>query len=460
MVELVDGLVFVSVGVLCNEVFCFGKDGGCFVQFLFMILIVIFDIVLDVVGNFWVMIGLQLLMIDVGSGVVIYMVVVLGSDLLIYVFVIQLGSGLIYVVSGNGVEIYDFKVDVGCGWIYFSNICVGDFVFGLDGCLWVVCWIGSDVVSVLFEVMIDIISFLMSGVIKGCVEFEYCFSGLVDSIIFGQVGMGLVGLLLVSSNMVQYLVVVDGSILVVYISVVWVIELKGCCVFKFVQGGMCGESIVVIVDGCIFVVEINCIDEFVLVKVFKVVLVSVVDGVLVLLLLMIFVVSFDQLMWIGVDGDDISGLILVLNFVNYSFIVVGVNSDLMLLLESVCWDVVSKSVILILFNLLVGVWCFEVLGWVCSVQQVELGVFWDLIFIVVMDIFNFVCIDFVDMCVDCLMGVISYDVSIINFGVDDFKGLLMLLFDLGCYFGDVIVGVMQGDGVQVEFWVLDLIVVF
>ena len=109
------------------------------------------------------MTGNELLLVDATSGAVVDRYSGPGGEPLTHALAIQPGTGLIYVSSGNGVEIFDptQAQDPSKAWKHFSNTRVGDLAFGPDGRLWGVRWTGSDITTAGGKT--DIVSFPMTG---------------------------------------------------------------------------------------------------------------------------------------------------------------------------------------------------------------------------------------------------------------------------------------------------------
>ena len=224
MVELADSSVLASAGGLRNQVFHFARDGGRSTTPLFELDSPVLDMALDGKGQLWVMTGAELLLVDAGSGAVLERHQSQTGDPLTHALAVDPASGLLYVSSGNGVEIFD---PASGAWTHFSNQRVGDLAFGPDGRLWAVRWTGSDINTGAPGSATDIISFPMSGRTKGRAEVEYSVAGIVLSLAFGQAGTPMAGLLLVSTAIAQRPVAADGSATPLpHASSVWAIELQ------------------------------------------------------------------------------------------------------------------------------------------------------------------------------------------------------------------------------------------
>jgi hypothetical protein len=455
MVQLADGSVLASAGAYRNQVFRFAPEGGRSTTPLFELDTAVLDMALDKLGQLWVLTGAELLLLDAGSGAVIARHRGPGNEPLTHALAID-PTGLIYVASGNGVEIFDPKAtDTGRAWRHFSNTRVGDLAFGPDGRLWGVRWTGSTVPGGDPAASTEIISFPMSGRLVGRAEVEYRLAGVVDSIAFGQAGSGLDGLLLASSNLLQR--PVDGSNTAApHASAVWMIELQSRRVLQLAQGGTRGETLLTTADGRVLVAQSTRIDEIAPIKAPTVLATSVADGALVPLPLTQIAVSFDQAMWTGTSGTDAYDAASVLNPANFRLVATGTHAGLELQPTAVRWDAGAQAAILTLPNLAAGGWRLEIAPQLRSAAQVSLTQGYMVVFTAVADLSHSVRLDFIDTRADRSSGEISYDVSITNIGVDDLRGPLMLLLDPGRYFGGEIVGGSAGGGDQSELWVIDL----
>ncbi len=456
MVQLSDGSVLASAGSLRNEVFKFGKDGGHTTTPLFVLDSPVLDMAVDALGQLWVMTGRELLLVDATTGAVIDRHIGPGQDPLTHALAIDPDSGLIYVSSGNGVEIFDPKAtDASKAWKHFSNSRVGDLAFGPDGRLWGVRWTGSDITDAVPGSTTEIISFPMAGRTQGRAEVEYRIAGVVDSIAFGAAGSPLAGVMLASSNLAQR-PVVQGAGSVPHTSSVWMVELQSRRVLQLATGGTRGESLLTTSDGIILIAQTGHIDQISPIHAPSVLATSVAEGALLPLPVSQIAVTFDQAMWTGSSGMDADDLSSVLNASNYSLIATGANSNLTLQPVSVRWDAGSRSAVLTLPNLPAGGWRLEINPQMRSAAQVRLSATFITTFTAVSDLTSLVNLVFTNTRADRLTGEVSYDVSITNIGVDDIRGPLTLLLDPGRYFANQVVGATQGTGDQADLWLIDL----
>ena len=139
-----DGSVLASGGPDRNELFSFTSAGGQAGTPLATLPFPIYDMALDASGNVWATTGGgPLLELDAATGAI------LGQfgDSLTQSLAIQPGTGLIYVSSGSGVEIFNPVTDT---FSLYSDIRVGSLAFAPDGSLWAAAWPdnANDVITV------------------------------------------------------------------------------------------------------------------------------------------------------------------------------------------------------------------------------------------------------------------------------------------------------------------------
>jgi len=487
MVELPDHSFLASAGTLRNEVYHYSKDGGHNTTPLFTLDAPILDMAVDAVGQLWIMTGKELLLVDVSSGTILRHIIGPNNDPLTHALAIQQSTGLIYVSSGSGIEIFDPNATplpnplplAGEGtngansaaqtldainpsqiWRHFSNTRVGDLAFAPDGRLWAVVWSGTDIESAQPGATTDIVSFPMSGRTMGRAELEYRLSGVIDSITFGAAGTDLDGLMFASSNNKQHPTLANVTPTAAHDSAVWMIELTSKRILQVATGGTRGESIIATSDGRILIAETGHIDEIAPLKAPNVTAISIAEGALIPLPLGMIAVSFDQNMWTGAASataeERALDLSSVLNTANFTLTLLGSTTDITLQPQSITWNAVTRTAMLSVAGLPAGQYRLEVSGDLRSSSQVRIIQSFHSSFTAVLDFTSQLKLDFTNTRADRATGAISYDVSITNIGTDDLNGPITLLLDPGRYFGGSIMDAVFGNAEQSDLWLINL----
>jgi hypothetical protein len=107
LIELPDHTILVSAGSLRNEVYRYSAEGGRNTTPLFTLNEPVLDFAIDAVGQLWIMTGNELLQVDVESGSILRRISGPNNEPLTHALAIQPVTGLIYVSSGNGIEIFN-----------------------------------------------------------------------------------------------------------------------------------------------------------------------------------------------------------------------------------------------------------------------------------------------------------------------------------------------------------------
>lgn len=461
LVSLANGQVLISAGSQRQAVYRVDAQGGRAVTPLFELNSPIYDMAVDALGQLWVLTGQTLLQVDMESGTVLRTVQGPQGEPLTHTLAIHPTTGEIYVASGNGIEIFKpTETDAKKAWKHFSNQRVADLSFAPDGRLWAVAWTGSDITAAAPNGTTDIVSFTLTGRQAGRAELEYRLTGVIDSIAFGQVGTALEGILVASSQLKQRAVNSQTANTIPHQASVWMIELASKRVLQIASGGTRGESIITTTDGRILVAQSQSVDEIAPAKAPKVMAVSIADGSVVALPLSGLSVSFDQAMWTGENGADLSArqedLHSVLNRYNYRLVGLGVNQGQQRVVKGVQWDAASRSAILDISDLSAGQWQLELSSGLHSEQGLAIKNVYTTSFTAVMDMSQQLSLRFVNTRADRATGSISYDVDVTNIGIDDIRGPLTLLLNPQTAFGGAVEGAVIGSGLQDGLWLLDL----
>jgi hypothetical protein len=181
-----DHSVLASGGPTRGQLYRFGVEGGDAGAPLARLPYPIFDMALDAKGNLWATTGGgPLLRLDPNTGAILDQF----GDGLTLGLAVQPGTGLIYVASGQGIEIFDPAAHT---FHHYSNARVEDLAFAPDGSLWATSWPERG----------DVVRFgvpsLSLSAAKPSVVLH--FDDDVDSLAFGQDGTALQNLLFISHN--------------------------------------------------------------------------------------------------------------------------------------------------------------------------------------------------------------------------------------------------------------------
>jgi YD repeat-containing protein len=186
-----DGSALVSGGPDRNQLFAFTAEGGEADTPLATEPFPIYDMALDASGHLWATTGGgPLLQLDPQTGAV------LGTygDSLTQSLAIQPGTGLIYVSSGGGIEVFNPTTQA---FTHFSDLRVGSLASAPDGTLWAATWPHNSS---------DIIDFVQDSPGPNPITPHYHaqlmlqLDSPVDSIAFGLPNTSLAGLLFISHD--------------------------------------------------------------------------------------------------------------------------------------------------------------------------------------------------------------------------------------------------------------------
>ncbi len=228
-----DGSVLVSGGPGRNQLFLLPVSGGAVGAPLATLPFPIYDFAFTGTGNLWATTGGgPLLQLDPNTGAI------LGQygDSLTQSLAIDPATGLIYVSSGQGVEIFNPSTAT---FTHFSNLRVGSLAFNpADDSLWAALWPTDPG---------DIIRFNADGTAVKELEF----ADEVDSIAFGQTGTALSGLLFASHD--EPVSATQGSELSM-------VDLATMQVLAVATGGSRGDEIKTTADGRVLLSQSHQVD--------------------------------------------------------------------------------------------------------------------------------------------------------------------------------------------------------
>ncbi len=226
IVELEDGSILFSGGTNRGSLFQVEKTGGTAATPLIELSLPVFDLALADNGSLWATTGGgPLLQLDRATGEIIAEY----GDGITQSLAIDGDTGLIYLSSGNGIEIFN---PVSETFTHFSHLRVGNLTFAPDGSLWATRWPERG----------EVVRFDENNEPQLMLEFDLP----IDSLAFGQAGTQLEGLLFISSN--------SGEVLMV--------DLATREHLIVADGGSRGDIIETTADGRVLLSQSNQIDVF------------------------------------------------------------------------------------------------------------------------------------------------------------------------------------------------------
>nr|WP_013334799.1 CARDB domain-containing protein [Gloeothece verrucosa]ADN18050.1 YD repeat protein [Gloeothece verrucosa PCC 7822] len=282
IVTLEDGSVIASGGSNRGSLFHIPPTGATNgeKQLLSQLSTPIFDLALDENGSLWATTGGgALLRLNPTTGKIVSSY----GDGLTQSLAINSTTGLIYVTSGRGIEVFDPIKET---FTHLSDLRVGNLAFAPDGSLWAARWPDRG----------EIVRFDANGKPELMLKFDLP----VDSLAFGKKGTALEGLLFVSSN--------SGELLMV--------DLATRQSIKVAQGGSRGDNIETTKDGRLLISQSNQIDVFSPLLSPRISFTNPVSNDLVALPKGVLTVTFDSDMYVG-EGTE---MFSVLNRSNFSLI--------------------------------------------------------------------------------------------------------------------------------------------
>ncbi len=382
---LPNNTVLASGGPDRNELFLFTSAGGQAGTPLATLPYPIFDLALDASGNVWATTGGgPLLELNAATGAI------LGQygDSITQSLAIQPDTGLIYVSSGDGIEIFNPATDT---FSHFSDIRVGSLAFAPDGSLWAATWPedANDVIR--FRTPTQAGSSLPPQIMVQ-------FTASVSSIAFGLPGSILAGLLFVAHD--QPDAPGEGSELTM-------VDLATLQQLAVATGGSRGFEITTSADGRVFISQTSQIDVLNPIQPPSVAATNPPDGAVVALPLGSISVTFDEDMLADSATDPGS----VLNPANYTL--TGENSG-PATITGVTYIEATRTAVLTFASLTPDAYVLQVGTGVESAQGLALQAVYSTSFQAAADFTPMIDISFSHGRADALTQTYTYDVTLTN----------------------------------------------
>jgi hypothetical protein len=385
IVALEDGSAIASGGINRGSLFTVAKTGGT-ATLLAELLHPIYDLALDKNGKLWAATGGgPLVQIDRATGAIVKQY----GDGITQSIAIDAKTGLIYVSSGNGIEIFDPTKET---FTHFSDLRVGNLAFAPDGTLWAARWPERG----------DIVSFDSKGEAQLMLEFALP----VDSLAFGQKGTKLEGLLFVSSN--------SGDLLMV--------DLATRQHVKVAQGGSRGDIVETTADGRVLLSQSEQIDVFSPLLIPQVAATNPAPDSIVALPNSTITVTFDSDMYVGEGTEAFS----ILNNANFALLGTTAGS---LTPQSIRYDGATRTAYLTFDALTADRYELQVAKQLRSEAGIELENDYNVNFTAVSDFSPYVDLKFTNTRSHRATQTISFDVSLTNKTSYDVQLPLVLLLD-------------------------------
>ncbi len=240
IVEAPDGSILVSGGASRNEIYRFDVTGGETGEPLAELDYPVFNMAFDAEGRLWATTGGgPLLELDPETCEILHQY----ADGITIALAVEPGSGLIYVSSSSGVEVFDPDTETFTHYSRDRDIRVGSLAFDAAAALWATTWPDRERVVRFND--------------RARAETMLLFDADVDSIAFGQSGTALEGLLFVSH--VEGPQIAAGSAARAG-SELTLVDLATLRQLPVARGGTRGDVVMTTSDGRILVSQSNQID--------------------------------------------------------------------------------------------------------------------------------------------------------------------------------------------------------
>jgi len=395
LAEAPDGTIIVSGGFARKQLFRFSPEGGPAAAPWAELDYPIFNLAFDAHGNLWATTGGgPLLQLDPGTGQILNEF----ADGLTIALAVQPDTNLIYVSSGQGIEIFDPVTQTFEHYSRDVNLRVGSLAFAPDGSLWAVTWPDRR----------QVVRFNERARAETVLEFDTD----IDSIAFGQTGTLLQGLLFVSHNHGQGS---QGSELTM-------VELATLRKLAVARGGSRGDVVITTSQGRVLLSQSSQVDVLNPAVVPIVIATNPPDQGLVALPFMTSAVVFDQDMLDAGPVDPAS----VLNTANYA--IVGETQG-EVAIESVVYVPETHTVLLTVLGLQPDAYQFTIADSVSSLEGLSLDQTHVSHFSAISNLSAHLQVEFSTARSSRADQTLSYDVTLTNIGDHDLLLPLILVLD-------------------------------
>jgi hypothetical protein len=397
IVVLPDNTVLASGGPGRNELFHLKSDGGPVGAPLATLPFPIYELALDAQGNLWATTGGgPLLRLDPKTGAI------LGQygEGLTQSLAIDPANGLIYVSSGNGIEIFNPTTGT---FTHYSDIRVGDLAFAPDGSLWAVSWPykAGDVIRFDLTARTPDPQLMLGE------------SADVTAIAFGIPGSKLDDLLFLSHSAESS----PGAGMQLTM-----VDLATMQQVALASGGTRGDMLTTTVDGRVLISNSNQIDVISPVQPPKVAYTNPPPQAVIALPRGTLTVTYDH----DMTDDSATDPNSVTNPANYQL--VGEKAGAVVI-NAVTYDQATRTAVLIFDSLVADTYQLQVSTAVQSTDRLGLVEPYSTTFQAVSDFTPLVDIHFSEGRADQAAGTVSYDVTVTNKTGYDLLAPMVLYFD-------------------------------
>ncbi|MEM9272984.1 MAG: CARDB domain-containing protein, partial [Cyanobacteria bacterium P01_F01_bin.143] len=400
IVELPDESFLISGGRNRGSIYQIDRVGGDVGRALIELPVPIFDLELDENNTLWATTGGgALLQLDSSTGEIISQY----GEGITQALAIDPETGLIYLSSSNGIEIFDPIAET---FTHFSNLRVGSLEFDKFGVLWANRWPNRGEV-VRFVPQPEKINQEDYERLEEQPQSVFEFDLPIDSLAFGKENTELDNLLFISSN--------SGELIMV--------DLATREYVTVADGGSRGDILQATSDGRLLISQSNQVDVFSPVISPEIAFTNPSPDGIVALPRGTVSVTFDQEMYVGEATEANS----VLNPDNYSLTSNSSGNNLIPL--SITYDATSNTATLNFNALETDQYTFSVTSNLTNIEGLELPEAYQIDFSAVSDFSAFVDLEFTNTRSDRANQTVSFDVSLTNRADYDFLLPIALLLE-------------------------------